>query len=94
LGADEVIDYKNEKFEEKINDVDLVFDKIGGDTQKRSIQVVKNGGKIITTLKAEETEEAKAKQIHIERYTAQSYNANLQQIADLIDAGVIKPVIT
>src|SRR4029079_17345545 len=42
LGADEVIDYKNEKFEKKLKDIDLVFDTIGGDTQKRSLTVLKN----------------------------------------------------
>ncbi|HEY0244495.1 MAG TPA: NADP-dependent oxidoreductase, partial [Mucilaginibacter sp.] len=43
LGADEVIDYKNEKFEDKLSDIDLVLDTIGGDTQKRSLKVLKNG---------------------------------------------------
>ncbi len=36
LGADEVIDYKKERFEDKLTDLDLVFDTIGGDTQKAS----------------------------------------------------------
>src|SRR6201996_9750701 len=49
LGADEAIDYKNERFEEKVKDVDLVFDLIGEETQQRSIQVVKQGGRLITT---------------------------------------------
>jgi NADPH:quinone reductase-like Zn-dependent oxidoreductase len=93
LGADEVIDYKNEKFEEKLKDIDLVFDTIGGETQKRSLQVLKNGGRLITTLKPENQEEAKLKNIHVEGYMAQSYPAQLQQIAQLIDAGKIKPII-
>ena len=93
LGADEVIDYKKEKFEDKLKDIDLVFDTIGGDTQKRSLKVLKNGGRLITTLKPENQEEAKAKNIHIEGFTAQSYPEELEQIAQLIDAGKVKPVI-
>lgn len=93
LGADEVIDYKNEKFEDKVKDVDLVFDTIGKDTQQRSLQVIKNGGRLITTLKPEYAEEAKEKNIHLESYTAQSYPEQLQQIAKLIDEGKVKPVI-
>ena len=93
LGADEVIDYKKEKFEDKLKDVDLVFDTIGGDTQKRSLKVLKNGGRLITTLKPENQEEAKAKNIHIEGFTAQSYPEELEQIAQLIDEGKVKPVI-
>jgi len=94
LGADETIDYKNERFEESLKDIDLVFDTIGGDTQKRSIQVLKNGGRLITTLKPEFGDQAKAKDIHLEGFTAQSYPDDLQQIADLIDKGKVSPVIS
>ncbi len=93
LGADEVIDYKNEKFEDKVKDADLVFDTIGGDTQQRSFQVLKNGGRLITTLKPEPSEAATAKNIHVEGYTAQSYPDELQQIASLLDAAIVVPVI-
>ena len=93
LGADEVIDYKKEKFDEKLKDIDLVFDTIGGDTQKRSVSVLKNGGILITTLKPEETEEAKAKNIHVQGFMAQSKPDDLRQIAQLIDEGKVKPVI-
>ncbi len=93
LGADEVIDYKNEKFEEKLKDLDLVFDTIGGDTQKRSVQVLKNGGRLITTLKPEAGAEAKEKNIHLEGYMAQSYPDELEKIAQLIDERKVKPYI-
>ncbi len=93
LGADEVIDYKNEKFEEEVSDVDLVFDLIGGDTQKRSLQVIKKGGRLITTVAPENEQEAKSKNIHIEGFLAQSLPGDLQQIADLVDSGKVKPII-
>ena len=93
LGADEVIDYKNEQFDEKLKDIDLVFDMVGSDTQKRSIKVLKNGGRLVTTVKPEETREAKDKNIHVQGYMALSKPADLAQIADLIDDGKIKPVI-
>jgi NADPH:quinone reductase-like Zn-dependent oxidoreductase len=94
LGADEVIDYKKEKFEEQLKDIDLVFDTRGGDTQKKSLKVLKNGGRLITTVKPENQEEAKEKNIHIEGYMAQSYPDQLKQIAQLIDEGKVKPVIS
>lgn len=94
LGADEVIDYHNENFEDKLSDVDLVFDTIGGETQKRSIKVLKNGGRLITTLKPEFIAEAKEKHIYLEGYTAQSYPNQLEQIAGLIDQGIIQSVIS
>src|SRR5690242_6016004 len=36
LGADQAIDYKGERFEDMVSDVDLVFDLVAGDTQERS----------------------------------------------------------
>ena len=94
LGADEVIDYKTEKFEEKVKDVDLVFDLIGGETQKRSLNVIKEGGRLVTTVQPANQEEAKEKNIQVIGYMAKSYPADLQQIADLIDSGKIKPIVT
>ena len=93
LGADRVVDYTREKFEDVLQDVDLVLDTLGGDVQKHSIAVLKNGGRLVTTVKPENLEAAKAKNIHIEGFTAQSYPAQLEQIAQLIDEGKVHPVI-
>jgi alcohol dehydrogenase len=48
LGADEVIDYKTQTFEEVLpHDYDAVFDTVGGDTYMRSFKVLKRGGSSI-----------------------------------------------
>ena len=39
LGADEVIDYHRERFDEKLKDIDVVFDTIGGQVQPDSLKV-------------------------------------------------------
>jgi NADPH:quinone reductase-like Zn-dependent oxidoreductase len=93
LGADEVIDYKKEKFEDRLSGIDLVFDTIGGETQQRSLKVLKNGGRLITTLKPENQEAAKERNIYVGGYSAQSYPDNLKQLAQLADEGKLKPVI-
>ena len=41
LGADECIDYVTTPFESAVQDVDLVLDTIGGDTLRRSFQLLK-----------------------------------------------------
>jgi NADPH:quinone reductase-like Zn-dependent oxidoreductase len=38
LGADTVVDYKTERFEESATGVDVVLDTVGGDTQQRSLE--------------------------------------------------------
>ncbi len=93
LGADEVIDYTKTKFEDVVHDVDLVLDTLGGDVQKKSLQVLKDGGRLITTLRPDNQEEAKAKNIHLESFTARGHSEQLQQIAQLVDLGKVQPVI-
>jgi NADPH:quinone reductase-like Zn-dependent oxidoreductase len=48
LGADEVIDYTKQPFEDAVSNLDFVLDALGGDTLKRAIQTVKAGGKIVS----------------------------------------------
>lgn len=48
LGADEIINYKTEKFEEKLKNYDAVFDTLGGEILEKSFGVVKSGGKIVS----------------------------------------------
>lgn len=50
LGADEVIDYKTQNFEDILNDYDAVFDTIGSDTYKRSFKVLKKDHGIIVSM--------------------------------------------
>jgi len=59
LGADEFVDYKAEKFEEKVSDVDVVFDTVGGDTQERAFQTLKRGGYLVSTVNPPSAEKAK-----------------------------------
>ena len=94
LGADEALDYKTVKFEDRLKDVDLVFDLIGGDTQQRSLKIIKKGGRLITTVQPKYQEEAKANDIHMEVFMTQSLPEELEQLGNLIDSGKIKPVVT
>jgi alcohol dehydrogenase len=50
LRADQVVDYKKEKFEDLIHDYDAVFDTVAGDTYKRSFKVLKKGSGIIVSM--------------------------------------------
>ena len=92
-GADEVIDYKKQKFEDVAKDVDLVFDLIGGDTQARSFAVVKPGGALISTVQEPDKAKAAEKQLTAKRYMAEPNADHLKRIGELIDAGKVKVVV-
>jgi alcohol dehydrogenase len=50
LGADQIIDYKKENFEDVIHDYDAVLDTVGGETYNRSFRVLNKGGGIIVSM--------------------------------------------
>jgi D-arabinose 1-dehydrogenase-like Zn-dependent alcohol dehydrogenase len=57
LGADQIIDYKKENFEDILQDYDAVFDTVGGETYKRSFRVLEKGsGIIVSTLEQPNSE--------------------------------------
>ena len=47
LGADTVIDYRSEDFEQLLTGYDVVLDSLGGENLRKSLRVLKPGGKAI-----------------------------------------------
>ncbi|QYJ20405.1 NADP-dependent oxidoreductase [Achromobacter sp. ES-001] len=48
LGADIVIDYRTQEFQAELHDLDVVLNSLGPDVLKKSIAVLKPGGKLIS----------------------------------------------
>jgi NADPH:quinone reductase-like Zn-dependent oxidoreductase len=93
LGADQAIDYKNEKFEDVVKDIDLVYDLIAGETQDRSWKVLKDGGTMISTLKEPDKDKAKSRNVKVAHYMAKPDAGELKEIAQLIDDGKVHVVV-
>ena len=94
IGSDEVIDYKSQRFEEVVSNLDVVLDTIGGDTFERSWRVLKPGGFLVSTVAsipegAPQKYGARAKAL-----ITQADGRELAQIAAIIDEQKIKPVVT
>ncbi len=94
LGADEVIDYRSTPFFEKVHDVDVVLDPIGGDTQKQSWQVLKKGGILVATLGITSPETAGQCGGRAQGVAVHPDSSQLGRIATLIDIDHLKPVVT
>ncbi|MDJ1502292.1 NADP-dependent oxidoreductase [Xanthocytophaga agilis] len=97
LGADTHIDYRSQKFEDVISDQDLVLDAIGGENIDRSLQVIKHGGTLISIpsgLNEQVAEKAKSKGINGFFFLVQSNGEDMQQIAKLLEEGIIHPYIS
>jgi NADPH:quinone reductase-like Zn-dependent oxidoreductase len=93
LGAAEVIDYHKEKFEDRVHEVDLVFDLVAGETQDRSFAVIRQGGVLVSTLKEPDEARAAERNIRTAHYMAAPNGAQLAEIGRLIDAGKVVPNI-
>src|SRR3954465_10811783 len=50
LGAERVLDYRKQRFEDEVRDLDAVLDLVGGETQARSFAVLRSGGRLISTV--------------------------------------------
>jgi NADPH:quinone reductase-like Zn-dependent oxidoreductase len=93
LGADEVVDYHRERFEDVVAPVDVVLHAIGQDQVPASLQVLKPGG-ILVSISADpmEAEAAALGKIAV-RFTMVPSPDQLARLSDLIDSGTIRPVI-
>jgi len=89
LGAEKVLDYRKEPFEESLTGVDIVLDTIGGATQQKSLRVLKPGGILVSIVSA--VTEAAQKQFGVRAafFYAEVTTARLKNITELIDSGKI-----
>ena len=91
LGAEEVIDYRAQRFEDVVRDVDVVFDTVGGETLERSWGVLKPGGRLVTV--AASGEQTTDERIRAAYFIVEPSRTQLEEIARLIDAGALRPVV-
>lgn len=97
LGADEVIDYRNEDFAEVLRErpVDVVFDPIAGDYSARSLSVLKDGGHLVSILPvpAEAAEAARARGIPTGFTLVEPDRLGLTALAELVERGELRVAI-
>jgi NADPH:quinone reductase-like Zn-dependent oxidoreductase len=98
LGADEHIDYREQKFEEVASDIDFVLDGMGGDVLKNSLKVVKNGGQIISLPTNEFPEEVTAyadeHDIDLSFLMVQSNGTDMNTLKDMLESGALEPHVS
>lgn len=93
LGADEVIDYRSTDFRDVAKEVDMVLDTMGGDVQKNSMDILKEGGYLISILSIEDEDKAKEKGIHAKAVWLDTNGKQLKELGDLMEEGKLKSVV-
>src|SRR5437667_11794783 len=94
LGADVAVEYTKTRFEDVARDVDAVLDPVGKETLARSYGVVKQGGIVMSLVARPDPAEFKKRGIHGAAISVHPDAEDLTEIAHLIEAGKIKPVVT
>jgi NADPH:quinone reductase-like Zn-dependent oxidoreductase len=90
IGADVVIDYKTDKFEDYVSNYDIVLDTQAGDTLERSYDVLKQGGKLISIRGPIDKEKAEKKDITAYFTWTELNRQDLIEVVNLHGFGVIK----
>jgi NADPH:quinone reductase-like Zn-dependent oxidoreductase len=93
LGADEIIDYKEENFEDVLSEYDLVIDMMGGEILEKSFKILKKGGTLISIKGQDSNELAKKYGVHFDSFFMWPSGDMLNQFNRFISDGVLKPVI-
>ena len=91
LGAQTVIDYRSQDFERETGDLDVVLDLVGGDTWRRSLNVLKPGGHLVSVMMDPAViagSKAAGKTGHL--YIVEPSGAELERIAGCIEDGKLK----
>lgn len=91
LGADVVIDYRTQRFEDHASDLDMVFDLVDGETRARSWGLLKKGGVLVSTRSEPSQETAEKFGVRALRFTVEADGAELAEIAGLVASGRVKP---
>jgi NADPH:quinone reductase-like Zn-dependent oxidoreductase len=100
LGVDEFVNYREERFEDVLDSVDLVLDAVGGDVLERSIEVVQSGG-VVVTLPEPPSQEAVRRYQNENNVDVRFFDVimdsdpvTLQQVAAHVDTGVVTPRVS
>ncbi|WP_099157592.1 NADP-dependent oxidoreductase [Virgibacillus ndiopensis] len=93
LGVDKFINYREEDFENVLQDFDIVLDTLGGEVQEKSFNVLKQGGKLVSIVAPPNETLAKEKNVKAGFHWLEPDGKQLAELGKLMDKGDLNPVI-
>jgi NADPH:quinone reductase-like Zn-dependent oxidoreductase len=94
LGADQVIDYRTQRFEDSVSDLDLVLDSVGGDAWERSWDVLGPHGRLVSIAVPRPPDRESDDGRRAIWFIVQQDREQLLEIRSLIDAGRLRPIVS
>lgn len=93
LGAAVVLDYERDSFEDRVHDVDVVLDLVGGETQTRSWDVLRTGGVLLSIVSPPDQGLALERRARGIFFIVKPDRSQLVTIAELVDSGRLTPTV-
>jgi NADPH:quinone reductase-like Zn-dependent oxidoreductase len=89
-----VVDYRNARFEDHAQDIDMVLDAVGGQTQLRSLATLREGGILVSLVGLSSAARNTDRPVRVASILVEPDAGQLAQIARLVDAGTLQPVVS
>lgn len=89
LGANRAIDYRSQDFAKVVENVDAVFDTVGGDVTMRSFQVLRRGGRLATIAAGPTAPVSPRSDVASLRPNVRRDRPHLERVAALVTQGVV-----
>lgn len=99
LGADEHIDYKTQKFEEVLTDIDFVLDGMGGEILINSVKVLKKDGEVLSLptpppVLEEVKKTVSNTNIKVSTLLVQSNGNDMNTLKRMLESNILKPHVS
>lgn len=89
LGANEIIDYKKQSFEELLSEYDAVYDTVGGETTTRSMTILKQNGILVSMVNPPDDTQAKMLNITALMQSTRVTTDRLEKLLELIEQNIV-----
>lgn len=93
IGADRVVDYQAERFEEVLPPVDVVLDTVGGDTKRRSFTVLKDKGILVSAVSTSATDVPAGRETQAVFFLVEVTTSRLDKITELLNRRKLLPQV-
>jgi NADPH:quinone reductase-like Zn-dependent oxidoreductase len=90
IGADEILDYRAEPFDERVREIDLVVDTVGGSVLERSFEVTRRGGTIVSLVEPPDSRLAAEHEVRTAFFVVEPDRGQLIELAELADQGRLR----
>lgn len=94
IGADEVFDYKTGCFDDRAPDIDVAIEHLGGETQRRSMNVLRRGGLLVNLIGQVDRAAAREAGVHILSFEMKYSTRDLADVAEMAAERLLQPRIS